>query len=320
MTFQKLPSMTYNLTGKRIWVAGATGMVGGAICRGLEAENPQDILTVSSKELDLRDQSATQKWLLDNKPDAVFIAAAKVGGIHANSVYPAQFLYDNLMIAANVIDGAYRAGVEKLIFLGSSCIYPKLAPQPIEETSLMTGLLEPSNAPYALAKISGIYLCQTYRQEYGCDFISAMPTNLYGQGDNYHPENSHVIPGLIRRAHEAKMNGAESLTVWGSGTPRREFLNADDCADALIHVMKNYNALETINIGSGTDMTIAELAEIICGVVGFKGELIFDTSKLDGTPRKLMSGDKLAALGWTPRITLQNGLEAAYKDFLQELT
>ena len=309
--------MSYNLTGKRIWVAGATGMVGRAICRGLIPENPKEILSVSSKELDLRNQSATHKWLMENKPDTVFMSAAKVGGIHANSAYPAQFLYDNLMMAANVIDGAYKAGVEKLIFLGSSCIYPKFATQPIAESSLMTGALEPSNAPYAIAKISGIYLCQTYRQEYGCDFISAMPTNLYGPGDNYHPENSHVIPGLIRRAHDAKISGADSLTVWGSGKPRREFLNADDCAAAIIHVMKTYNDAETINVGSGVDVTIAELAKLICDVVGFKGELIFDTTKPDGTPRKLMSGDKLAALGWRPRITLEEGLSAAYKDFLE---
>lgn len=243
------------------------------------------------------------------------MAAAKVGGIHANNTYPAQFLYDNLMMAANVIDGSYKAGVEKLLFLGSSCIYPKMASQPISEDSLMTGPLEPTNAAYAVAKISGVYLCETYRREYGADFISAMPTNLYGPGDNYHPENSHVIPGLIRRAHEAKIGGAKSLSVWGSGTPRREFLNADDCADALVHVMKNYSDAETINIGSGTDMTIAELAQTICEVVGFEGELVFDTSKPDGTPRKLMSGAKLQAMNWTPKISLKDGLAAAYEDF-----
>lgn len=309
--------MTYSLAGKRIWVAGASGMVGSAICRRLEAENPKDILTTTSKNLDLRDQSATQKWLAFNKPDTVFMSAAKVGGIHANSTYPAQFLYDNLMMAANVIDGAYKAGVEKLVFLGSSCIYPKFADQPIQETSLMTGALEPSNAPYAVAKIGGIYLCQTYRLEYGCDFISAMPTNLYGPGDNYHPENSHVIPGLIRRAHEAKLNCAKELSVWGSGTPRREFLNADDCADALIHVMKNYNDAETINIGSGVDVTIAELAKMVCDAVEFKGKLVFDTTKLDGTPRKLMSGEKLASLNWKPSIDLIDGLKLAYQDFLK---
>ena len=307
--------MSYSLTGKRIWVAGAGGMVGSAIIRRLAAENPAEILSVSSKDLDLRNQGHTQKWVTENKPDAVFMAAAKVGGIHANNTYPAQFLYDNLMMAANVINASYRAGVEKLLFLGSSCIYPKIAPQPISEDSLMTGPLEPTNAPYAVAKIAGVYLCETYRREYGADFISAMPTNLYGPGDNYHPENSHVIPALIRRAHDAKISGAESLSVWGSGTPRREFLNADDCADALVHVMKNYSDAETINIGSGTDMTIAELAQTICEVVGFEGELTFDTSKPDGTPRKLMSGAKLQAMNWSPKIGLREGLAAAYADF-----
>ena len=312
--------MSYSLAGKRVWVAGGGGMVGSAIIRRLEIENPSEILTTPSKELDLRNQAATQNWVRENKPEAVFMAAAKVGGIHANNTYPAQFLYDNLMMAANVIDASYRAGVEKLLFLGSSCIYPKMAPQPISEDSLLTGPLEPTNAPYAIAKISGVYLCETYRREYGADFISAMPTNLYGPGDNYHPENSHVIPGLIRRAHDAKISGAETLSVWGSGTPRREFLNADDCADALVHVMKNYSGPETINIGSGTDMTIADLAQSICDVVGFKGKLIFDTSKPDGTPRKLMSGSKLQALEWSPNIALDNGLGAAYADFKSRLT
>ena len=307
--------MSFSLLGKKVVVAGGNGMVGSAIMRRLARENPSNVLSVSSKELDLRDQSATQNWIKDNKPEAVFMAAAKVGGIHANNTYPAQFLYDNLMMAANVIDGSYKAGVEKLLFLGSSCIYPKMASQPISEDSLMTGPLEPTNAAYAVAKISGVYLCETYRREYGADFISAMPTNLYGPGDNYHPENSHVIPGLIRRAHEAKIGGAKSLSVWGSGTPRREFLNADDCADALVHVMKNYSDAETINIGSGTDMTIAELAQTICEVVGFEGELVFDTSKPDGTPRKLMSGAKLQAMNWTPKISLKDGLAAAYEDF-----
>ena len=307
----------YSLKGKRIWVAGGTGMVGSTVVRRLARETPAEVLTVSSQELDLRNQAAAQSWITENKPDAIFMAAAKVGGIHANNTYPAQFLYDNLMMAANVINGAHRAGVEKLLFLGSSCIYPKMAEQPIAESSLMTGPLEPTNAPYAIAKISGVYLCETYRREYGCDFISAMPTNLYGTGDNYHPENSHVIPALIRRAHEAKVSGAMSLSVWGSGTPRREFLHADDCADALIHAMKNYSDSGPINIGSGTDMTIAELARVICDVVGFEGELVFDTSKPDGTPRKLMSGAKLESLGWSPQIGLKNGLKSAYQDFLK---
>lgn len=306
----------YRLTGKRIWVAGHRGMVGSAIIRRLEAENPAEILTVSRQELDLCHQAQTHQWLKEKAPDAVFMAAAKVGGIHANSTYPAQFLYDNLMMAANVIEGAYRAGVEKLLFLGSSCIYPKLAPQPIREESLMTGALEPTNAPYAVAKITGIYLCETYRREYGADFISAMPTNLYGPGDNYHPENSHVIPALIRRAHDAKLADALELSVWGTGTPRREFLNADDCADALVHVMKNYSDGETINIGSGRDLTIADLAQTICDVIGFKGQLTFDITKPDGTPRKLMSGEKLAQLGWSPKVDLKSGIAEAYQDFL----
>lgn len=291
-------------------------MVGSALIRRLEQENPLDILTMSSGDLDLRDQAATHAWVAKQKPEVVFVAAAKVGGIHANNTYPAQFLYDNLMIAANTIEASYRAGVEKLMFLGSSCIYPKMAPQPIREDSLMTGALEPTNAPYAMAKISGVYLCETYRREYGADFISAMPTNLYGPGDNYHPENSHVIPGLIRRTHEAKITKANTLSVWGSGTPRREFLHADDCADALVHVMGHYSDGETINIGSGSDLTIRELAETISQVVGFKGELVFDRSKPDGTPRKLMSGEKLSRLGWAPKIDLWDGLRHAYADFL----
>ena len=309
--------MSFDLTEKRIWVAGASGMVGQAICRRLKHENPSQLLTPSSKELDLPDQTQTLSWLQDNKPDAIFMAAAKVGGIMANSTYPAQFLYDNLMMAANVIHGAYKADVEKLLFLGSSCIYPKLAPQPLKETSLMTGPLEPTNAPYAMAKITGIYLCETYRREFGCNFISAMPTNLYGAGDNYHPENSHVIPALIHKAHVAKISGAKALSIWGSGSPLREFLNADDCADAIVHVMKNYSDAETINIGSGKEISITQLAQVICDTVGFQGQLEFDTSKPDGTPRKLMSSDKLRGLGWRPKTDLRTGLKKAYEDYLK---
>lgn len=309
--------MSFDLTEKRIWVAGASGMVGQAICRRLKHENPSQLLTPSSKELDLRDQTQTLSWLQDNKPDAIFMAAAKVGGIMANSTYPAQFLYDNLMMAANVIHGAYKADVEKLLFLGSSCIYPKLAPQPLKETSLMTGPLEPTNAPYAMAKITGIYLCETYRREFGCNFISAMPTNLYGAGDNYHPENSHVIPALIHKAHVAKISGAKALSIWGSGSPLREFLNADDCADAIVHVMKNYSDAETINIGSEKEISITQLAQVICDTVGFQGQLEFDTSKPDGTPRKLMSSDKLRGLGWRPKTDLRTGLKKAYEDYLK---
>ena len=312
--------MSFDLTEKRIWVAGASGMVGQAICRRLKHENPSQLLTPSSKELDLRDQTQTLSWLQDNKPDAIFMAAAKVGGIMANSTYPAQFLYDNLMMAANVIHGAYKADVEKLLFLGSSCIYPKLAPQPLKETSLMTGPLEPTNAPYAMAKITGIYLCETYRREFGCNFISAMPTNLYGAGDNYHPENSHVIPALIHKAHVAKISGAKALSIWGSGSPLREFLNADDCADAIVHVMKNYSDAETINIGSGKEISITQLAQVICDTVGFQGQLEFDTSKPDGTPRKLMSSDKLRGLGWRPKTDLRTGLKKAYEDYLKHET
>ena len=312
--------MSFDLTEKRIWVAGASGMVGQAICRRLKHENPSQLLTPSSKELDLRDQAQTLAWLQDNKPDAIFMAAAKVGGIMANSTYPAQFLYDNLMMAANVIHGAYKADVEKLLFLGSSCIYPKLAPQPLKETSLMTGPLEPTNAPYAMAKITGIYLCETYRREFGCNFISAMPTNLYGAGDNYHPENSHVIPALIHKAHVAKISGAKALSIWGSGSPLREFLNADDCADAIVHVMKNYSDAETINIGSGKEISITQLAQVICDTVGFQGQLEFDTSKPDGTPRKLMSSDKLRGLGWRLKTDLRTGLKKAYEDYLKHET
>ncbi len=312
--------MSFDLTEKRIWVAGASGMVGQAICRRLKHENPSQLLTPSSKELDLRDQTQTLSWLQDNKPDAIFMAAAKVGGIMANSTYPAQFLYDNLMMAANVIHGAYKADVEKLLFLGSSCIYPKLAPQPLKETSLMTGPLEPTNAPYAMAKITGIYLCETYRREFGCNFISAMPTNLYGAGDNYHPENSHVIPALIHKAHVAKISGAKALSIWGSGSPLREFLNADDCADAIVHVMKNYSDAETINIGSGKEISITQLAQVICDTVGFQGQLEFDTSKPDGTPRKLMSSDKLRGLGWRLKTDLRTGLKKAYEDYLKHET
>ena len=309
--------MSFDLTEKRIWVAGASGMVGQAICRRLKHENPSQLLTPSSKELDLRDQTQTLSWLQDNKPDAIFMAAAKVGGIMANSTYPAQFLYDNLMMTANVIHGAYKADVEKLLFLGSSCIYPKLAPQPLKETSLMTGPLEPTNAPYAMAKITGIYLCETYRREFGCNFISAMPTNLYGAGDNYHPENSHVIPALIHKAHVAKISGAKALSIWGSGSPLREFLNADDCADAIVHVMKNYSDAETINIGSEKEISITQLAQVICDTVGFQGQLEFDTSKPDGTPRKLMSSDKLRGLGWRLKTDLRTGLKKAYEDYLK---
>ena len=254
-----------------------------------------------------------------NRPQAVFVAAAKVGGILANDTRPAEFLFDNLMIEANVIDAAWKAGVEKLLFLGSSCIYPKLAPQPITEDALLTGPLEPTNEWYAIAKIAGIKLCQAYRKQYGCDFISAMPTNLYGPGDNYDLNTSHVIPALIRKAHEAKLRGDRQMIIWGTGTPRREFLHVDDCADALVLLMTRYSGVEHVNVGSAEDLTIAELAETVCEAVGFAGAIERDLSKPDGTPRKLMSGDKLRALGWQPRIGLREGLADAYVAFLKQV-
>jgi len=306
----------YSLEGKRVWVAGHRGMAGSGIVRRLEQENCAAILTASRSELDLLRQAEVEQWVGDMKPDAVFVAAAKVGGIVANDTYPADFLYENLLIETNTIGAAFKAGVGKLMFLGSSCIYPKLAPQPIPEDALLTGPLEPTNEWYAIAKIAGLKLCEAYRRQYGVDFISGMPTNLYGPGDNFHLENSHVIPALIRKAHEAKMAGRTGLDIWGSGTPRREFLHVDDCADALVFLMKNYSGNQHVNVGSGKDVTIAELAELVMEVVGLEGGLRKDTSKPDGAPRKLMSGDKLHALGWTPKIGLKDGLRSAYQWFL----
>lgn len=251
------------------------------------------------------------------KPDAIFLAAAKVGGILANATYPADFLYDNLMIEANIIEAAFRNDVEKLCFLGSSCIYPKFAPQPIQEDSLLTGALEPTNEWYAIAKIAGIKLAQAYREQHGCDFISAMPTNLYGPGDNFDLQNSHVLPALLRKAHEAKMSGAETITIWGSGTPRREFLHVDDCADACVMLMTQYSDMGHVNVGSGSDVTILELAELVCKVVGFDGAILCDATKPDGTPRKLMAADRLRALGWKPSIFLEDGIRSTYAWFLE---
>lgn len=307
---------TYELSGKRVFVAGHKGMVGSAIVRRLQAEGC-DILTAVRQELDLIDQAAVRGWLADAKPDAVIIAAAKVGGILANDTYPADFLYDNLMIETNLIEASFRIGVEKLLFLGSSCIYPKLAEQPIAEEALLTGPLEPTNEWYAVAKIAGIKLCQAYRRQHGVDYISAMPTNLYGPGDNYNLETSHVIPALIRKAHSSKETGAPAMTIWGTGTPRREFLHADDCADALVHLMKYYSGDEHVNVGSGEDMTIEALARMVMEVVGYEGELEKDLSKPDGTPRKLMRADKLRSLGWSPRIGMREGLEDAYRWFVE---
>ncbi|GAA0266798.1 GDP-L-fucose synthase [Alteraurantiacibacter aestuarii] len=306
----------YQLAGKRVYVAGHRGMVGSAIVRRLAQENCE--LLTSPREVDLREQAAVREWFAANRPDTVVVAAAKVGGILANDSYPAQFLYDNLMIEANVIDAAHRSGAQKLLFLGSSCIYPRMAPQPIPEEALLTGPLEPTNEWYAIAKIAGIKLCQAYRREYGCDFISAMPTNLYGPGDNFDLTSSHVLPALIRKAHEAKVAGAPSIEIWGSGTPRREFLHVDDLADGCIFLLKNYSGEEHINLGSGKDLPIIELAQLVCDVVGFEGQITKDTSKPDGTPRKLMSGDRIAKMGWAPRISLRAGIEDAYRAFLEQ--
>lgn len=293
-------------------------MVGSAIVRRLAREDCA-VLTATRAEADLSDQASTRAWIEANKPDMVFVAAAKVGGILANSTYPADFLYDNLMIASNVIEASHRVGVSKLMFLGSSCIYPKFADQPIREESLLTGPLEPTNEWYAIAKIAGIKLCQAYRQQHGDDFISAMPTNLYGEGDNFDLNSSHVLPALIRKAHEAKISGADSITIWGTGSPRREFLHADDCADACVHLMKTYSGAEHVNVGSGEDLTIFELTQLVCEVVGFKGEILRDETKPDGTPRKLMSADKLLSLGWRPSIALRDGIESTYRWFLANI-
>ena len=304
----------YSLKSKRIWVAGHRGMVGSAIVRRLACEDCE-VLTVQRAELDLRNQARTAAWVLAAKPDAVFLAAAKVGGILANATYPADFLYDNLMIEANVIEASHRAGVEKLLFLGSSCIYPKFAEQPIVEDALLSGALEPTNQWYAIAKIAGIKMAQAYRQQHGRDFICAMPTNLYGPGDNFDLASSHVMPAIIRKAHEAKQHGEREIVVWGSGTPRREFLHADDCADACVHLMKTYSEPSHVNVGAGEDITILELTRLVCEIVGFTGEIKHDYSKPDGTPRKLISIDKIRALGWSPQIELRSGVTSTYAWF-----
>ena len=307
--------MNFDFADKKVWVAGHRGMVGSAVVRRLAAE-PCHVVTAGRDTLDLRDQRAVFAWLEAERPDLAIIAAARVGGIHANDTFPAEFLYDNLVIEANVIEGARRAGVTKLVFLGSSCIYPKLAPQPIPEDALLTGPLEPTNEWYAIAKIAGIKLGQAYRRQYGMDCISAMPTNLYGPGDNYHLANSHVVPALIRKAHEAELAGAEQIEVWGSGSPLREFLHVDDLADAVVFLARSYSQDEHINVGSGMEVTIHDLAEMVCRVVGFRGRLVWDPSKPDGTPRKLMDSSRLAALGWTAKIRLEEGLRRTYANFL----
>lgn len=305
-----------DLAGKRVWVAGHNGMVGSAIMRRLQSEGCT-LLTATRAELDLTRQTDTENWVETARPDIIFLAAARVGGILANSTYPAEFLFDNLMIEANVIEAARRCGTEKLIFLGSSCIYPKLAEQPISEDALMTGPLEQTNEWYAVAKIAGIKLAQSYRRQYGCNFISAQPTNLYGPGDNFDLQTSHVLPALIRKAHEAKLSNSPTMTVWGSGTPKREFLHVDDLADALVFLAKEYSSEDIINIGSGDEVTISELVERISAVIGFEGDLQFDSSRPDGTPRKLIDSTRLNQLGWTRKIPLGDGIKSTYEWFTE---
>lgn len=300
----------------KIYVAGHRGMVGSAIVRELNKLGFNNIVTRTSAELDLRNQSAVESFYKEEKPEYVFISAAKVGGILANNTYRAEFLYDNLSIQNNLIHFAHVYGVKKLLFLGSSCIYPKLAPQPLKEDYLLSGLLEPTNEPYAIAKITGIKMCEAYWDQYGSKFISAMPTNMYGPNDNYHPDNSHVLPALIRKFHEAKENGSDSVTVWGDGSPFREFLYADDLANALVYLMLNYNQKEFVNVGYGNEITIKDLALLIKKIIGFEGHLEFDTSKPNGTPRKLMDSSRLFATGWKPKTALEEGIALAYQDFL----
>lgn len=299
----------------KIFVAGHRGMVGSAIVRALEKEGYHRLIKRTSKELDLRNQSAVADFFAEEQPEYIFLAAAKVGGIVANNTYRADFLYENLMIQTNVIHQAYLQNTKKLLFLGSSCIYPKLAPQPLQEDYLLTGALEPTNEPYAIAKIAGIKMCEAYRSQYGCNFISAMPTNLYGIHDNYHPQNSHVLPALIRRFHEAKVAGLREVSIWGTGSPRREFLYADDLGEACVFLMQNYNEEQFINVGVGEDMSIRDLAYLVREIIGYHGELHFDTSKPDGTPRKLMDVSKLHALGWQHKTSLREGIALAYEDF-----
>ena len=301
----------FSLAGRTVWVAGHRGMVGSAIVRRLARENCE-ILTVGRGEVDLREQAEVRAWVAGRKPDVVFLAAARVGGIHANDVFPAEFLYDNLMIEANIVHAAHAAGTRKLVFLGSSCIYPKFAPQPMRESALLTGPLEPTNEWYAIAKIAGIKLCQAYRKQYGADFISGMPTNLYGPGDNYDLDTSHVLPALIRKAHEARVSGAKSFTLWGTGSALREFLHVDDCADAVVLLAQRYSGMEHVNIGSSHEITMLDLARLVAKIVGFAGEIALDRARPDGAPRKLMNSDKLRALGWRPAISLEEGIAAVY--------
>jgi GDP-L-fucose synthase len=307
----------FELKGKTVFVAGHRGMVGAALVRRLKQENVE-LLTVPRGEVDLRDQAAVFSWFAKARPQAVFLAAAKVGGIVANNTLRAEFIYDNLIIATNVIHAAHVNGAEKLMFLGSSCIYPKLAAQPLREDSMLTGPLEATNEPYAIAKIAGVKMVEAYRSQYDCDFINVMPTNLYGPGDNYHPEYSHVVAALIRRFHEAKLSGASNVLVWGTGTPRREFLYVDDMADACVHLMKTYSQADLINIGSGEDVTIAEFASVVAKTIGYSGAISFDPSRPDGTPRKLLDVSRLAKLGWRARTSLPDGIKLAYQAYLNE--
>lgn len=299
----------------KIYIAGHRGMVGSAILRTLEKKGFQNFITKTSDQLDLRNQQAVFDFFASEKPDYVFLAAAKVGGIVANNTFRAEFIYDNITLQNNVIHAAYMNQVEKLMFLGSSCIYPKLAPQPMSEDALLTGLLEPTNEPYAIAKIAGIKMCEAYRDQYGCNFISVMPTNLYGTNDNYDLQNSHVLPAMIRKFHEAKINGNPTVEIWGTGSPKREFLHADDMAAACVFLMQTYNEKGFLNIGTGEDISIKDLAILVKKIVGFEGELVFNTSKPDGTPRKLMNVEKLHALGWRHSIELEDGIRSAYQDF-----
>lgn len=307
----------YDIRGKKIWIAGHTGLVGSALMRRLSREQVQ-VLTVPSSRVDLRRQSDVEEWMQETRPDVVLLAAARVGGIGANSQYPADFLYDNLAIAQNVIHQAYTQKVEKLVFLGSSCIYPKYAPQPIAENSLLSGALEPTNEAYAIAKIAGLKLCEFYRKQYGCDFISLMPCNLYGPGDRWHDAGAHVIPGLISRFHEAKAANFDQVIVWGSGKPMREFLYVDDLADAVVMTLERYSAGDPLNVGSGQEIMIRDLARMIAATVGYEGTLVFDDTKPDGTPRKVLDTSRLKGLGWDgPLMSLEKGLAAAYNDFLE---
>ncbi len=308
--------MPFSLEGKKVYVAGHMGMVGRALTRRLATEKCE-ILTVTRQQVDLKNQAAVNQWMNQHKPDVIFLAAATVGGIHANRSYPAQFLYDNLMINSNIIHAAYENKAQKLLFLGSSCIYPRNAAQPIQETALLTGSLESTNEWYAIAKIAGLKLTEAYRQQYGCDFISCMPTNLYGPFDNYDLQNSHVLPALLRKMHEAKQKNAKEVILWGTGTPKREFLFVDDLADACIFLTKHYSDAQPINIGTGEDLSISTLADIIASIVQFKGKCVFDSSMPDGTPRKLLDVSRLQALGWQAKTSLQDGIPITYQDFLR---